>query len=71
MKTETKTYLRAKATSLANGFSHVYILITWIPEIISFISRTLSSVLMAVLKRKDEVFFPSHPVGEIKRENCI
>lgn len=41
----------------ANGFSHVYILITCIPEISSFIKRNLLSVLIAVFNRKTEIFF--------------
>lgn len=53
-----KTYFLALATKAANGFSHVYILITCIPEMISFIRRTLSSVLMAVFNLSADVFFP-------------
>lgn len=46
-------YFLAESINNANGFSQVYILITWIPFIISFISRTLSSVRAAVFKRID------------------
>lgn len=41
------------------GFSHVYILMTFMPEIISFIKRTLSSVILAVFDRNSECFFPN------------
>ena len=40
--------LRASCTMRANGFSHVYILITFIPLMISFISLIRRSVLVAV-----------------------
>uniref|UniRef100_A0A1B0BLW3 Uncharacterized protein n=1 Tax=Glossina palpalis gambiensis TaxID=67801 RepID=A0A1B0BLW3_9MUSC len=40
--------------------SHAYILITCIPDIISFIRRTRSSVRKAVRKRKTEVFLPKY-----------
>lgn len=53
------TYFLAYETILANGFSHVYILMTCIPAIISFIKRTRSSVLIAVRNLKLEVFFPN------------
>lgn len=53
-----ETYFLAAATRFANGFSHVYILITCIPDMISFISLTLSSVLSAVLSRKTDDFLP-------------
>lgn len=59
------TYFLAYCTKYAKGFSQVYILITCIPEMISFIKRTLSSVLMAVFSRSSEVFFPSQPTNEI------
>ena len=47
-----RTNLRISATNLANGSSHVYILITLIPEMISFITLILSSVKTAVLDLK-------------------
>ena len=40
------------ATSLAKGFSQVYILMTLIPEIISFITLMRSSVRAAILDLK-------------------
>ena len=40
--------LRASCTRRANDFSHVYILITFIPLMISFISLIRRSVLIAV-----------------------
>ena len=42
------TYLRAVVTRSAKRFSHVYILTTLIPDMISLIIRTLSSVREAV-----------------------
>lgn len=39
-----ETYFRELETRCENGFSHAYIFITWIPQIISSISRILSSV---------------------------
>uniref|UniRef100_A0A1B0A237 Uncharacterized protein n=1 Tax=Glossina pallidipes TaxID=7398 RepID=A0A1B0A237_GLOPL len=42
------------------GISHAYILITCIPDIISFIRRTRSSVRNAVRKRNTEVFLPKY-----------
>lgn len=54
------TYLLAKEISLANGFSQVYILMTCIPDTISFINLTLSSVRNAVLNLKTEVLFPKN-----------
>lgn len=53
------TYTLAKDTSFAKGFSQVYILITWIPEIISFINRTRSSVRIAVFNLNIDVRFPN------------
>lgn len=53
------THFLACRTRYAKGLSHVYILITWMPEIISFIRRTLSSVLGAIFNRNSEVFFPN------------
>lgn len=47
--------------SALNGFSQVYILMAWIPLIISFVNRTLSSVLIAVLNLSSDDFLPSHP----------
>lgn len=55
------TYLLAISTRDEKGFSQVYIFITCIPEIISFISLTLSSVRVAIFNRNEEVFFPNHP----------
>ena len=40
------------ATSLAKGFSQVYILMTLIPEMISFITLMRSSVRAAILNLK-------------------
>lgn len=37
---------------------------TWIPDIISFIKRILSSVLKAVLKRNIEIRFPKYTVNK-------
>ena len=54
----SSTYFLAKAISCANGFSQQYILITCIPEMISFMSLTLSSVLNAVLNLKTDVLLP-------------
>lgn len=56
-----KSYFLAYCIRFENGFSHVYILIICIPEIISSINLTLSSVLWAVLIRNSEAFFPSQP----------
>lgn len=47
--------------SLANGISHVYILITLMPEMISFIVRILSSVRLAVWSRSFENNLPIQP----------
>jgi hypothetical protein len=58
-----EAYLRVLLTSLANGTSHVYILMTCIPEMISFISRTRSSVRIAVFRRYSDVFFPRKPAN--------
>jgi len=55
------THFLACRTRSANGFSHVYILITWMPEIISSINLTLSSVLGAIFNRNSDVFFPNQP----------
>lgn len=60
---ETIAYLRVQLTSFENGISHVYILMTCIPEMISFISRTRSSVLIAVFSRYSDVFFPRKPAN--------
>lgn len=43
------TYFLILATSSPNGFSQQYIFITLIPEMISFMTFTLSSVWIAVL----------------------
>lgn len=45
--------------SFAKGFSQVYILITCIPEIISFIKHILLSVILAVFNRVRDIFFPN------------
>lgn len=58
-------YFRAFSTKLANGFSHVYILMTCIPEMISFIRRTLSSVLMAVFRRNIDVILPNQTKTQV------
>ena len=47
-------YLRQCLINLVKGFSQVYILITRIPDIISFIMRILSSVQWAVRIRNSE-----------------
>uniref|UniRef100_A0A1B0BLV6 Uncharacterized protein n=1 Tax=Glossina palpalis gambiensis TaxID=67801 RepID=A0A1B0BLV6_9MUSC len=47
------------------GISQAYILITWMPDIISFIIRTRSSVRKAVRKRKTDVLLPSQPCSGI------
>jgi hypothetical protein len=47
--------------SLAKGFSQVYILITLIAEIISFIVRILLSVRLAVSSRSFENTLPIQP----------
>lgn len=52
------TYRLACSTNLANGFSHVYILIICTPEMISFINRIRLSVLRAVLSRNFDVNLP-------------
>ena len=44
------------ATSLAKGFSQVYILMTLIPEMISFITLMRSSVRAAILDLKKKKF---------------
>ena len=49
------TYLRTLATSSPKGFSQQYILITRIPDIISFIIFTRSSVCVAVLRLMKQV----------------
>ena len=48
------------ATSLAKGFSQVYILMTLIPEMISFITLMRSSVRAAILdlKKKNLIHSP-------------
>lgn len=46
---DTYTYFLILATSSPNGFSQQYIFITLIPEMISFMTFTLSSVWIAVL----------------------
>lgn len=53
-------HLLASDTRHSNGFSQVYILITWIPLIISPISRTRSSVLVAILPRNFDAIFPTY-----------
>ena len=52
----SETYFRASATLLANGPSQLYIFITLIPEMISFMKRSLVSVNKAVrnLRRKQK-----------------
>lgn len=57
-KLKSLPYLLAIEISLANGFSQVYIFITWMPFTISFIKRTLSSVLKAVRSLKVAVLLP-------------
>lgn len=47
------------ATSLAKGFSQVYILMTLIPEMISFITLMRSSVRAAILDLKKNFSFHS------------
>ena len=51
--------LRALCTSLAKGSSQVYILITFIPLLISFISRTRRSVFPAVVTRTSANLLPT------------
>lgn len=62
----TLCYLRHFSIIFANGFSHVYILITRIAEMISFIVRILSSVRLAVSSRSLENTLPIQPA--IKRD---
>ena len=47
------------ATSLAKGFSQVYILMTLIPEMISFITLMRSSVRAAILDLKKKILIHS------------
>ena len=47
--------------SALKGRSHVYIFIAWMPEMISFVSLTRSSVLMAVFSLNDEDRLPRKP----------
>lgn len=54
------TYLRAREIRWANSFSQAYILITWMPTIISFINLTRSSVLLAVRRRYVDSIFPKY-----------
>lgn len=57
-------YLLAISTSFTKDFSQAYILITWIPLIISLMRRTLSSVLEAVLSLHIEEILPMYTVNE-------
>lgn len=59
------SYLLAKEISFANGFSQAYIFITCMPDMISFINLTLSSVRSAVLNLKTDVLFPKNTKKEI------
>lgn len=63
------TYFLVYFMRFPKGFSHVYILITCIPEMISFINRILSSVFFAVCKRNLEIIFPIQP--EIQKSVLI
>lgn len=56
-----KVNLLIRLTSFSNGFSQVYILMTWIPPIISDINRTLSSVLIAIFNLNFDIHFPIYP----------
>lgn len=49
---------RISDTMLANGFSQAYIFITWMPRIISFITPTRLSVIMATLSRSIDNKWP-------------
>jgi hypothetical protein len=55
----TETHFRATAMRCANGFSQAYILITWIPTMISFMNLMRSSVLLAVRMRNVDIIFPN------------
>jgi hypothetical protein len=55
-----ETYLRAREIRWANSFSQAYILITWMPTIISFMNLTRSSVLLAVRRRYVDSIFPKY-----------
>lgn len=56
-----KTYFLTYSISRLKCFSHVYILITFIPKMISFIRRILSSVSFVVFKWISDIFFPIQP----------
>jgi len=49
--------LRASEIRCANGFSQAYILITWMPTMISFMNLMRSSVLLAVRRRNVDIIF--------------
>lgn len=57
-------YFLACSISIANGFSHVYIFINCMHEMISVSKRILSSVFFAVFDRYTEFFFPNQPRNE-------
>lgn len=54
------SYLRVSPINFANGCSQVYILMTLIPNIISFISFNLSSVFKAAFDLYENVFWLNH-----------
>jgi len=56
--------LRASEIRCANGFSQAYILITWMPTMISFMNLMRSSVLLAVRRRNIDIIFPN-PAGTL------
>jgi len=57
-------YFLIDSMSFPKGISQVYILITFMPEIISFIKRIRLSVIVAVLFRCSFSLFPNHAVNK-------
>lgn len=56
-------YFLAYSTSFANDFSHVYILINSMLEIISFVKRNFSSIFGDTFDLYLKIIFPSQPVN--------